>query len=317
MLIRVIDIGSNSIKATLYDVENQDHTPVSKDKLSFSLGEEVFSQGSVSEAAQEKVIGFIRELPTAAAGGKVHFTFIMATSAVRSAQNREAFLKRLREKTGFPARILTGEEESYLIHMGIVSKAGIGPEEIIKTIDIGGGSAEISWSRGFHYLYGHSYDLGAIRLSQRFLKGKTFSREAFEQIRDLALSEFQTRFEVKPPPPSQRAIGSSGNLRALAKMVQCVRGLSFTKLISEITPGSLEDIAEISLGKTPAQIQNLFDIHLDRARIIMPAVLVLSASMRFFGIQRLSVEEAGLREGVAYFWSKHGHLNLPLENGKA
>ena len=313
MLIRIVDIGSNSIKASVYDVQNQDHKLADKAKLPFSLGEEVFSTGSISDSAQAKVAQFIQGLPAAVNGDKVHLTFILATSAVRSAKNREAFARKVQQKTGLTMRILTGEEESFLIHMGIATKANIGPQEIIKTIDIGGGSAEISWSCGYEYLYGHSYDLGAIRLSQRFLKGKSFSREAFEQIHELAMSEFKTRFEVKAPPPSQRAFGSSGNIRAIARMVECVRGGPFVKLLPEITVGSLEDISEISQGKSAQNIQSLFDITLDRARIIMPAVVVLAASMRYFGIHRLAISEAGLREGAAFVWSRNGHLNLPVD----
>ena len=159
MLIRVIDIGSNSIKASLYDVENQEHRLLAKEKLSFSIGEEVFSQGSLSEDGQDKVAGFILNLPPPADGKKVHFTFALATSAVRSSRNRDAFVRKLMQKTGLAVRVLSGEEESYLIHMGIVSRAGVASQEVIKTIDIGGGSAEISWSRGYDYLFGHSYDL--------------------------------------------------------------------------------------------------------------------------------------------------------------
>ena len=315
MLIRIVDIGSNSIKSTVYDVQNRDHKAGSKDKLSFSIGEEVFSQGSISEPAQDKITSFINDLPASSGGEKIHFTFVLATSATRSAKNREAFARKIQSKTEHTLRILSGEEESFLIHMGIAHKAGIGPQEILKTIDIGGGSAEISCSRGFNYLFGHSYDLGAIRLSHRFLKGKTFTREAFDQIQELAMNDFKTRFEIKSTPPAQRAIGSSGNIRAIAKMVQCVRGIPFMKVLPEITVGSLDDVAEISLGKSDQFIQNLFDISSDRAKIIMPAVVVLAAAMRHFGIPRLAVSEAGLREGVAYFWSRHGHLNLPLDAG--
>ena len=312
-MIRIVDIGSNSVKSSVYEVEKQDAKLASKDKLSFSLGEEVFSAGAISESAQDKVARFIADLPDHAGGHKVHFTFILATSAVRSARNKDAFARKLEAKTGHTVRILTGDEESFLIHMGMASKADVGANEIIKTIDIGGGSAEISWSRGYEYLAGHSYDLGAIRLSQRFLKGKGFTREAYEQIYDHAKTEFKTRYEeVKAPPPSQRAFGSSGNLRAIQKMVHNVRGGPFLKLLPEITVGSLDDVAELAMGKSAQGIQGLFDISLERARIIMPAVVVLAASMRWFGIPRLAVSEAGLREGAAFWWSRHGHLNLPV-----
>jgi exopolyphosphatase/guanosine-5'-triphosphate,3'-diphosphate pyrophosphatase len=313
MLIRIVDIGSNSVKSSVYAVEKQDHKLLAKDKLSFSLGEEVFATGTITESAQDKVARFISDLPDTVGGAKVHFTFILATSAVRSARNKDAFARRVEAKTGTALRILSGDEESFLIHMGIASTADAGNNEIIKTIDIGGGSAEISWSRGFEYLAGHSFDLGAIRLAQRFLKGKTFSREAYELIYEHCKQEFKTRYALIAPPPSQRAFGSSGNLRAIQRMTQNVRGGPFLKLMPEITIGSLEDVAELAMGKSAQGIQSLFDISLDRARIIMPAVVVLAASMRWFGIPRLSVSEAGLREGAAYWWSRHGHLNLPFE----
>jgi exopolyphosphatase/guanosine-5'-triphosphate,3'-diphosphate pyrophosphatase len=314
MLIRIVDIGSNSIKASVYDVVSQAHKQVGKDKLQFSLGEEVFSQGSVSEEAQDKVAAFIQGLPASQGGEKIHFTFVLATSAVRSARNRDAFARKLQQRIDQPVRVLSGEEESFLIHMGIASKAGIGAQEVLKTIDIGGGSAEISWSRGLSYLGGRSYDLGAIRLSKRFLKGRPLTREIAAQIQDHALAEFRSG-AAKPAPEASRAIGSSGNIRAIAKMVANVRGLPFLKLIPEITPGSLEDVIEASLGRGHQALQGLFDLHAERSRIIMPAVVVLMASMRHFGIPRLEVSEAGLREGTIFWWGRNGHLNLPVEQG--
>lgn len=313
MLIRVVDIGSNSIKAALYDVENQTHKPVSKDKLHYSIGEEVFSQGYIGEDGQEKVADFIDKLPKSHGGEKIHFRFVVATSAVRSARNRDAFARKLEQRTGLPCRVLSGAEESFLIHTGIAHKAGVGPGEVIKTIDIGGGSAEISWSRGPNYLFGHSYDLGAIRLSKRFLKARTFTREAFAQIREHALSELRSVAEVKTAPEAQRAYGSSGNIRAIAKSLAGVRCQAFSKAVPEITAGSLEDLVELSIGREPKHLTEIFSgLPAERARIIMPAVVVLMASMRFFGIDRLAVSEAGLREGTIYFWSRNGHLNLPV-----
>lgn len=310
MLVRIVDIGSNSIKSSVYEVAGRDHRLAGKDKLPFSLGEEVFSQGSISEEAQDRVAAFIQGLPAAQGGEKVQATLLLATSAVRSARNRDAFVRRLQQRTGLPVRVLSGEEESFLIHMGIAGKAGVGAREILKTIDIGGGSVELGWSRGLSYLGGRSYDLGAIRLAKRFLRGRPLTREIAAQIRDHALSEFRNGASL-PAPEADRAIGSSGNVRAIARMVANVRGLPFVKLIPAITPGSLEDVIEASLGRGPQALQGLFDLQPDRSRIIMPAVAVLLAGMRHFGIPRLEVSEAGLREGTVFWWSRNGGLDLP------
>ncbi len=313
MNIRVIDVGSNSVKASLYSVEEGRHRLVDKDKLDYALGDAVFSDGSIPEAGVEKVAGFVQRSLMEPGEKKPHFTFILATSAVRSAKNREAFVRKVEEKTGWQVRVLTGAEESYLIHAGIVSDTGA--EGVVKTIDIGGGSAEVSWSRNHQYLFGRSYELGAIRLTRRFLNGKSFTREAFQRIYDHAWEEFRTRSPAEAP-TADRAIASSGNIRAIVKMVKEVRSDAFSKQIPELTAGALEDVVEISLGRTPQQLVSLFDLNVERARIIMPAVSVLLAGLRYFGIGRLEFTDAGLREGAVFFWSRHGHLNLPLKEAE-
>ena len=313
MHIRIIDLGSNSLKASLYSIENGEHKVVDKDKLDYALGDAVFSEGSIPDSAVEKVADFVRDACEGKGGGKAHFTFVMATSAVRSAKNREALVKRVDQKTGFAVRVLDGAEEGFLIHTGITSSQNGKRDDVIKTIDIGGGSAEVSWSRGDRYLFGRSYELGAIRLSSRFLKASTFGREEFERIHNHALEELKRRTPEKAP-SADRAVGSSGNLRAISRMVQSLRSPSFSKLIPEITAGALEDLCEVAVGRSAQSLAGLFDLPIKRARIVMPAALVLLASMRHFDIQRLEISEAGLREGVAHFWSRHGHLNLPVSD---
>jgi exopolyphosphatase/guanosine-5'-triphosphate,3'-diphosphate pyrophosphatase len=312
MIIRIIDIGSNSVKASLYSVEQGRHKMLSREKLDYSLGNAVFSEGAIPDSGMDRVVSFILSKPEPRTQERPHFTFALATSAVRSASNRDAFVKRIQNKTGIEVRVLSGAEESYLIHTGIVSQAGAAPGEVIKTIDIGGGSAEVSWSRGGNYLFGKSYELGAIRLTRRFLSGKTFTREVFQRVYDHAAAEFLARSPASNL-AADRAIGSSGNVRAIGRMAATVRASEFSKTVAPITTGTLEDIVEAALNKTPAQIAETFGLNTERASIVMPAVAVLLAGMRHFDMRRLETTEAGLREGAVDFWSRHGHFNLPLK----
>lgn len=314
MIIRIVDIGSNSVKASLYAVQGGRHRLIKRNKLDYSVGNAVFPQGSIPESGIRKIAAFVKAgfSEKVRAAEKPHFTFVLATSAVRSARNRDAFATRLAAETGVAVRILDGAEESFLIHGGILSQAMPRPGEVIKTIDIGGGSAEVSWSRDGHYLFGRSYELGAIRLARKFLAdGKPLTRSDLRRISDHALEAFRAG---SPPaaPAADRAIGSSGNVRAIAHMAAKARGPAFARLLPVITPGTLEDLAEVSLGRTPAALATAFDLPPARAAIIMPAVMVLHASLRHFGISRLEIAEAGLREGAAAYWSRHGHLNLPV-----
>jgi exopolyphosphatase/guanosine-5'-triphosphate,3'-diphosphate pyrophosphatase len=311
MIIRVVDIGSNSVKASQYLVERGKQRLLSKNKLDYSLGNLVFAKGSIPDSGADRIAKFIRELPRPRAG-KPQFTFIVATSAVRSASNRAAFARRLETLTGIDVRVLSGAEESYLIHMGILSQAAVKPGEVIKTIDIGGGSAEISWSRGAKYLSGKSYELGAIRVAQKFVDGKPFTRAGLAKMTEHALKAFRAQAQAEIP-AAQRAIGSSGNLRALGHVMGKMRGQALSRLLPGITPGALEDLAELAVGRTPRELGALLGLRSQqRIHILMPAAMILLAGMRYFGIPRLTVTDAGLREGAAYFWSRHGHLTLPV-----
>jgi exopolyphosphatase/guanosine-5'-triphosphate,3'-diphosphate pyrophosphatase len=314
MIIRIVDIGSNSVKASSYAVQGGQHRLIKRDKLDYSVGNAVFPQGAIPDSGLMKIAAFIKSgfSGKVRASEKPHFTFALATSAVRSARNRDAFVAKLSAETGVEVRVLSGTEESFLIHGGILSRAQAKPGEVIKTIDIGGGSAEVSWSRDGKYLFGRSFELGAIRMARRFTSdGKKMTRANLIRISDHATALFRAG---SPPeaPLADRAIGSSGNVRAIAHMVSKVRGPLAHRLLAGITPGALEDLAELSIGKTPASLAATFHLPPARANIIMPAVMVLLASLRHFGISRLEIAEAGLREGAAVYWSRHGHLNLPV-----
>jgi exopolyphosphatase/guanosine-5'-triphosphate,3'-diphosphate pyrophosphatase len=310
MIIRIVDIGSNSVKASLYRVEKGKHQLIGRDKLEYSLGAAVFPHGDIPDSGLAKIAAFIRGSKSRR-GAKANFTFALATSAVRSAKNRDTFVRRLSEKSGVAVRLLSGAEESFLIHGGILSRANPKPRGVIKTIDIGGGSAEVSWSRDGKYLFGRSYDLGAIRLARRFFSDKALTEATLAKVYDFALAEFRA-FSSAEAPAAHRAIGSSGNIRAIAHMVGKVRAPAFRRRMPGITPGALEDISELCIGRTASEIASLFDLPLARARIIPAGVMVLLASLRHFGIRQLEIAEAGLREGAAVFWGRHGHLTLPV-----
>ncbi len=309
MVIRVVDIGSNAVKAAWFEVEERAQRLLGRDKLRLALGDYAFQQGTLPDAALDRVAAFLRGLNDAWNGEKVHFTFVVATAAMRAAKNREAALKRLEEKSGLPVRVLTGAEESFLVHMGVAQDAKAGPQEVLQSLDLGGGSFEMSWSRGLEYIEGRSYELGAIRLAQKFVNGKPFSRETFERMQEEALAQFR---KSAGGPRADRVVGSSGNIRAVRHMVDGLHSLEFTKSVPEITRGSLEDVMEMAVGRSHQALPDVFELSPERARIIMPAVACLLASMRHFGITRISASEAGLRDGVAFFWSRNGHLHIPL-----
>ena len=83
MIIRIIDIGSNSIKSSLYSVEQGRHKALSRDKLEYALGNTVFAEGSIPQAGMDRIAAFMTPKQDQRGADKPHFTFALATSAVR------------------------------------------------------------------------------------------------------------------------------------------------------------------------------------------------------------------------------------------
>ncbi len=115
----------------------------------------------------------------------------VATSAVREAENGGEFLKAIVAQTGIRARIISGTEEARLIHLaagygiGLIDKVGV-------TVDIGGGSVEITHGTGPTLATGRSFKLGVIRLTERFVKSDPLSQRDERRMVRHILSELKS-----------------------------------------------------------------------------------------------------------------------------
>ena len=88
-------------------------------------------------------------------------TLAVATSAVRDAENGEAFLAEVEQTYGFVTRLLSGDEEAELTRRGVGAV-----DEGTLVLDVGGGSTELVLGS-----FRTSLDIGSVRLTERFLHG--------------------------------------------------------------------------------------------------------------------------------------------------
>src|SRR6185295_10313862 len=92
-----------------------------------------------------------------------------ATSAVREAGNGDEFIAAARRDVGLRVRVISGTEEARLIHLAAAYATGVGSKPAV-VIDIGGGSAEITFGTAARVETGKSFKLGVLRLTERFAK---------------------------------------------------------------------------------------------------------------------------------------------------
>lgn len=183
MKYAVIDMGSNSIRLMIADVESGKLGTVEKFLEMTRLGAGVDTSKCLCEASMQATILAVDKFKAQAGEASALLLGAFATSAVRDATNGEAFTKRVFEATGVAVEIVLGDEEAELGYKGVVS--GLGQalnEEKFVIIDIGGGSTELIVGDRNHILYRKSFNVGAVRMT-----GKHIASDPVTEVEALEL----------------------------------------------------------------------------------------------------------------------------------
>ena len=165
--VAAVDLGTNSTRLLVADVENGRVDEVSRRLTITRLGEGVDERRRLLPVPIARVrnclAGYRRELEALGAGR----TLCIATSSVRDAENGEAFLGEIEWSYGFTTRLLSGDEEAAMMIRGVT--AGRPPLDGVLVVDVGGGSTELVLTSGGELTFATSLDVGCVRLTERFL----------------------------------------------------------------------------------------------------------------------------------------------------
>ena len=169
----VIDLGTNTFHLLIAE-----HTPergwhvLLEDRAAVLLGRGGISDGLLADEAQERgvatLIGFMNQI--ADCGLHVGQVEAIATSAVRSARNRESFLDKVMLRTGLRIRIIDGQQEARLISQGVQLSGALDVADCALIMDIGGGSVEFILHRAGEVVWLQSFELGGQRLMDKFMR---------------------------------------------------------------------------------------------------------------------------------------------------
>lgn len=207
--VAVLDIGSNSVRLVVYERHARALTPLYNEKASCALGRGIAKTGKLSAPSMAQAIDAIKRFALVAKMMRVGKIYLLATSAVRAASNRDEFVADVEKIMETPVRVLSGEEEAHYAALGVV--AGIpGFAGIVG--DLGGGSLEFSAIVGGTDTAGESFELGVIRLQD---DSDGSPQKASEIVRK-ALS----RSILAQTEPGGQFAAIGGTWRSLAKLHQ-------------------------------------------------------------------------------------------------
>src|SRR6185503_11168411 len=165
-----VDIGSNSLRMEAAEVvSGSPPKMLTSARQVTRLGASVFRSGKVSPDAIELVCKLLAGVAAEYRKLDVVGVRAVATSAVRDASNQDEFIAKTSSALGAPVEIISGQEEARLIHLGVQSRWPH-PKQALLVVDVGGGSAEIIHSECGRMEAAVSKPLGAVRLTEMFLK---------------------------------------------------------------------------------------------------------------------------------------------------
>jgi exopolyphosphatase/guanosine-5'-triphosphate,3'-diphosphate pyrophosphatase len=287
--VAAIDLGTNSTRLLVADVENGDIREVDRRLEITRLGEEVDTRRQLLPEAMGRVRNVLAVYRRVIEDDGAERTLAFATSAVRDAENGDAFLGEIEWSYGFETHLLTGDEEAILAFRGVSSGRDLQDETVI--VDVGGGSTELIVGGGDGVTFHKSYDLGCVRLTERFPGDP---RGAAQLVRATLAAEVPEG--VRPT----QAIGVAGTITQLATVdlglereeADVVHGhrlstQTIEQLLDRLAPMSVEEIREVR------------GMHPDRAPVIVAGTVVVLETLRHFGLDELEVSERDNLHGAA------------------
>ena len=275
----VVDVGSNTIHLLVGEVDGGSVLPVTGEKVSARLGAGVEKSGRLDEnrlaLATEAITLFAR---IAALNGSPS-PEILATSAVRDAENGPELVERVREATGLKMRLISGETEAALGFRGALS--AVRQEGKVLVVDLGGGSAQLILGEASAEER-VSLPLGTNRTTERFVENDPPVDAELEALREHA-ARLLPEWDIG----GARVVAVGGSARAILKITR-------DRLTVDRLWRLSGEIREHPSGVL-AREQGLAP---ERARVLPAAITTLATILEHFGKDYLTVARGGLREGT-------------------
>jgi exopolyphosphatase / guanosine-5'-triphosphate,3'-diphosphate pyrophosphatase len=294
--VGVVDLGTNSTRLLVAEVEGGRVRELERRLTITRLGEGVGGRRLLLPTAIARVRNALTDYRRTLDASGVDRTFAVATSAVREAENGEAFLGEVEWSYGFDTRLLSGDEEALMTFAGVF--AGREAAEGTLVVDVGGGSTELVLGGPDGVAWHISLALGCVRLTERFLASDPPTPGELEACRNhvRALLAEHVPEETRP----SHAVGVAGTVTTLATLSleldeenpALVHGHT-------MSTGWIGAEAERLAALPVAAIRESRGIHPDRAPVIVAGTVVVAETLRHFGLSELEVSEQDLMHGAA------------------
>ncbi len=292
-----VDIGSNSVRIKIARLVRHRLVTIHEDREVTRLGKSVFKSGILTPAALARTVEVLQRFHKAAQRTGAQVVRVVATSALRDARNGRAFMDWVRSATGWKVEIISGLEEGRLIHLGLLSNMRLGASPVLM-VDLGGGSCELTISAAGHILYTISLPLGAVRLTEEFLKHDPPAPKELRRLRSFIEKEMGRTVRRVLAYKPRVMIATSGTAAALAAVCSGVHKRSVRESAQDVPRAKAVKIAAKLAKMKMAQRTALVGIGPRRAEIVVAGAVVFAELLEKCHLRGFRYSPLGLRDGL-------------------
>ena len=293
MKYSVIDIGTNTILMLIAEKGNGGMLSTIQDIHRIARLGEGLSQNNnyINNNAILRATNILEEYKNVINEYNICQVKIVSTSALRDANNTEEVKEQLQMAIDNPIEIISGEEEAKYSYFGAIQDD---TESIV--IDIGGGSTEIVYGNGSNVISRQSFQIGAVRLTDMFLKNNPPTYSEVQSMSDY-INEIISTLNYRSNPKKVYAV--AGTPTTLAAVDLKLDKYDRDKIEGHIL--KLENIKQIfNIFKKIEfeEIINKYHVHPDRADVILAGTQILISILELISADKCIATTKGLRYGV-------------------
>ena len=296
--VAAVDIGTNSTRLLVADVDDGRITDVERDTRVTRLGEGVDERRRLLPVPIARTPNELADYRRTLEGLGAERTLAIATSAIRDAENGEAFLGEIEWSYGFTTQLLSGHEEALMTYRGVTSEQQLQAGTVI--VDIGGGSTELVAGEPDGVRWHDSLDIGSVRLTERFLHGDPPTAAELDACAAAVQALLAERVPDEIRSAATSAIGVAGTITSIAALALGLEEYDRDRVHgSRLTANELSEQLERLAAVPVAERRRLRPLDPDRAPVIVAGAVIAREALSFFGLDAFQISERDILDGAA------------------
>jgi exopolyphosphatase/guanosine-5'-triphosphate,3'-diphosphate pyrophosphatase len=306
--IAVIDIGSGSIKMSIYEIKKNGFDILEELRQPIRLGKDTFEKGSINRNTIDECVHILKKFKKLCKEYKVNKISAVATTAVREAINIDIFLDNIWTNTNIEIEILPPSKEMEYTYSALIDYIDLNDfkDQYWCILKIGTGNVELTVIEGDCIIFTRSLPLGILKLKELFLK--EFSSEDYfnnflkvmikHELQNLKLEV--SRFKVS------KIFGVGFNINVLSEVL----GQKDKNEILKINRQSLRELCDRIEKYTEEEIVHKLNIPFSAEETFYASSYIFLKVIDFFNCNDVYATKVSLRDGVV----KHLYFDYDRDN---